>query len=61
MAHLVGNQSKFDAFLQVSVSCKVIRNAMAGGQGTAGPWEGQAERVAGERKKRWETRMLIGG
>lgn len=55
----MGNQSKFDAFLQVGVSCKV---KMPGQEARAQQEvrEGQAERVAGERKRRWERNVNRG-
>lgn len=61
LAHLVGDQSKFDAFLQVSVrryqrelpSCA---KPHVGSQSRAECWGGWEQ--AGER--RWETEMLTG-
>ncbi|PKU27753.1 hypothetical protein llap_21943 [Limosa lapponica baueri] len=66
LAHLVGDQSKFDAFLQVStgryqVEVPTHTKPCSGRPEHSGiPGKDGLESVAWERKRRWEVEMFMG-
>lgn len=70
LAHLVGDQSKFDAFLQVGtgryhvevhdfVCTESYKTLWHEVRAQRDPGKDGLNRVTGERKRRWETEMFM--